>query len=220
VIDQTTMPLLECGCAQPAFSGPSGSPSVSVLFAREDSIYKLMANVDVWDAQRDARNFAGGMPVVAHPPCRAWGCLRHQAKPIAGEKDLAPWAVEQVRRCGGVLEHPAGSTLWPTLGLPEPGQTDLAGGWTLEIEQYHWGHRAAKKTRLYIVGITPAELPPMPRRDGKPTHVVTNGHGFRKGDPRFRSRVTDREREATPLALAQWLVNVARLCGENTEVSD
>jgi hypothetical protein len=84
----------------------SGSAQVAVLFAREDSIYKTMPNVDVWDAARNALNWQGGCPVIAHPPCRAWGRLRHFAKPVDGEKDLARWAVAQVRKWGGVLEHP------------------------------------------------------------------------------------------------------------------
>jgi hypothetical protein len=37
---------------------PSGSV-VAVLFAREDSIYKTMPNVDVWDAARNALNWQG-----------------------------------------------------------------------------------------------------------------------------------------------------------------
>lgn len=43
---------------------------VAVLFARQDSHYKSIAGVDVWDIDRDARKWPGGMPVVAHPPCR------------------------------------------------------------------------------------------------------------------------------------------------------
>lgn len=40
------------------------------------------------------------------------------------EKALALWAVEQVRKFGGVLEHPKRSTLWPAAGLPEIEERD------------------------------------------------------------------------------------------------
>lgn len=45
--------------------------TVAVLFARTDSVYRSLPDVEVYDIERDARTFAGGMPVVAHPPCRA-----------------------------------------------------------------------------------------------------------------------------------------------------
>jgi len=91
--------------------------TVAVLFADRDSIYKTLPGVDVYDVDRDARTFPGGMPVVAHPPCRLWGNVwaNHPnplQKPDPQEKDLALFAVDAVRRCGGVLEHPASSRLW------------------------------------------------------------------------------------------------------------
>ena len=30
---------------------------------------------DCWDIERNALNWPGGNPIVAHPPCRAWGQL-------------------------------------------------------------------------------------------------------------------------------------------------
>lgn len=106
---------------------------VAVLFARADSIYKTMPGCDVYDIERDARTWPGGCPVVAHPPCRAWGRLRKFAKPRDDEKSLGPWAVEQVRTWGGVLEHPAESTLFAHCGMPRPGQfPDEHGGWSVE----------------------------------------------------------------------------------------
>ena len=185
---------------------------VAVLFARADSHYKACAGVDVWDAGRDARKWPGGARVVAHPPCRAWGALRFVAKPRADEKDLARLAVAHVRRYGGVLEHPAASTLWKDCALAEPGTIDAAGGRCITVNQWHWGHKASKPTRLYFVGLRYDELPPQPRRADAPTHCISQGHGVRLGHPRFLPRVTDAEREHTPPAFALWLVDFARRC--------
>jgi len=94
--------------------------TVAVLFARADSVYKQLPGTDVYDMERDARIYDGPHPVVAHPPCRAWGRLRSFANPRPDERNLARLAVAMVREFGGVLEHPAGSTLWSAQGLPPP----------------------------------------------------------------------------------------------------
>ncbi|WOB24765.1 MULTISPECIES: hypothetical protein [Xanthomonas] len=187
---------------------------VAILFARADSIYKTLPGCDVYDIERDARTFQGGMPVVAHPPCRAWGSLKHFAKPAPGEKELAIWAVDQVRACGGVLEHPAGSQLWPTMALPSPRgmERDRWGGWTLAIWQSWWGHRADKATKLYVVGCEPADIPDFPLRLGLSTHVVSTSSSIRVGHPMYRPQLRKAEREHTPPPLAEWLVELARRC--------
>lgn len=191
---------------------------VAVLFARADSFYKTIPECDVWDAERDARRWQGGAPVVAHPPCRAWGGLRALANPRHDEKALAPWAVQQVRRFGGVLEHPKRSQLWPHCGLPATGERDEFGGWTLPIFQSWWGHRAEKATLLYIVGCEPANVPAMPLVLGDATHVIgaggrrRDGGRLHKGDAGWRPEVTKAEREHTPPALAKWLVELAQRC--------
>lgn len=197
-------------------------PLVAVLFARADSAYRQLEGVDVWDEARDARRWTGGVPVIAHPPCRAWGRLAHMAKPLEHEKELARWAVAQVRRWGGVLEHPHASRLWADQQMPPAGQRDAFGGWTFPITQHWWGHRAEKRTWLYIVGVGAAGLPDMPPLQlGRGTHVVAqdsrgrrerSGNRVRPGDPEWRPSVTHAEREATPIALARWLVELARRC--------
>lgn len=189
---------------------------VAVLFARRDSVYKALPGCDVFDADRDARTYAGSLPVVAHPPCRSWGRLRAFATPAPGERDLALFAVDQLRRCGGVLEHPAWSTLFAAAGLPGPGLRDGFGGWTLPILQSAWGHRADKATWLYIVGIEPAQLPVIPYRMGQASHVIAqrrtrpDGSRIRKGDPEWKPETSKAEREHTPVDLARWLVELAR----------
>jgi hypothetical protein len=89
------------------------------------------------------------------------------ANPRPDEKDLAWFALEKVRKNGGVLEHPKGSRLWKEASLPLPGEfPDEHGGFTLLIDQYHFGHVARKWTHLYIVGIEPKDLPEIPIRGG------------------------------------------------------
>lgn len=99
--------------------------TVAVLCAARNSVYHEMEGVDVFDALRGARSFAGGMPVIAHPPCRAWSAYcAHQAKPAPGEKELGIWCAEQVRENGGVLEQPAHSRLFDAAKLPKPVHLD------------------------------------------------------------------------------------------------
>lgn len=186
---------------------------VAVLFARADSNYKQIPGCDVWDIERDARRWEGNCPVVAHPPCRAWGRLRHMANPRPDEKQLAHFAVANIQKFGGVLEHPAYSTLWKAASLPLPGERDQFGGWTLPILQFWWGHRAAKATWLYIVGCSPATLPDIPLVLGEAPCVVGTS-GRRKDGTRLADRpeISKAEREHTPQALAEWLVELARRC--------
>lgn len=183
---------------------------VAVLFARSDSVYKTLPQLDVYDAERDARTWPGGCPAVAHPPCRGWGRLRHFAKPRHDEKDLALFAVDAVRAYGGVLEHPEASSLWAAAGLPRPGARDEFGGFTFPCSQKWWGHRSEKKTWLYIVGIHPGALPAFPIALHEATHTV----GLYSGRNRAtcRPEIGKAEREHTPPDLARWLVDLASRC--------
>lgn len=186
------------------------APTVAVLFARADSIYKTISGLDVFDLARDARTYKGELPVVAHPPCRAWGRLRHFAKPRPDEKMLACFAIDTVRRVGGVVEHPASSSLWETCGLPRPGAGfDDYGGWSLEVPQKWWGHLAAKNTWLYIVGVSPRSIPDIPFTLGEASHVVASS-SLKKGGREIRRELPRHLREATPPAFATWLVELAK----------
>lgn len=181
--------------------------TISVLFARVDSNYKSIPGCDVWDADRDALNWPGGGPVIAHPPCRAWGVLKHLAKPKPNERDLALFAIEMVRKWGGVLEHPSGSELWKTMRIPDADLFgDEYGGYTVKIDQYDFGHVANKPTRLYVCGCELRELPIMPpKKRGKAQKSIT-------GQVPGTARCTQREREYTPPELAAWMVDLATRC--------
>lgn len=157
---------------------------VAALFVCRSSPYWELG-CDCFDLARDARTFVGAARVIAHPPCRAWGRYRHVAKPRPDEAELALWALDLVRRNGGVLEHPASSRLWQHL---RPGET------TLLIRQADFGHRAEKLTRLFYAGLPPVPL--MPESVLGP--FVPVEHMGRQ------------ERERTPRPLAEWLVTWCR----------
>jgi len=164
------------------------------LYTRRDSIYKKLG-LECYDIDRDARTYPGIAPVIAHPPCRAWANLRGLAKPRKDEPFLALHAVDMVRMYGGVLEHPAGSRLWPEV-LPLPGSRfDAWGGWSLSIDQSWWGHPCRKRTFLYIKGIAPSRIPAHPIGG-----VIT----------RTDENISKADREHTPIALAEWLIELCQ----------
>lgn len=53
----------------------SGSRPVAVLCVQRRTQYRDLPGVECYDIDRDVRTFAGGMPVVAHPPCRSWSAF-------------------------------------------------------------------------------------------------------------------------------------------------
>lgn len=167
----------------------------AVLCTRADSVY-IGLGADCFDLARDARTYKGTAPVVAHPPCRAFGKLAHMAKPRDDEKALGFWCRETVRICGGVLEHPAHSTLFPHGLLP--GARDECGGWLLPIRQQWFGHPCRKDTWLYIVGCDPADVPRIP---------LVLGDASRTVESQDRAAC-----ERTPSELAQWLLDLAVRC--------
>lgn len=193
---------------------------VSALYIDPRGPYPRMADVDCWDASRDARIYAGPWPVVAHPPCGPWGALRHMRVPNRERRTTdatcGPIAVEQVRRWGGVLEQPARSRLWWHCGLPQPGEFhDAFGGYSVEVCQVSWGHVARKRTWLYVVGVPQAVVVEGIRTGGTPTHWVSGGRLHdRKGSggvvPPGIKVCSAQQRRRTPPAFAAWLVSLAR----------
>jgi hypothetical protein len=191
-----------------------GKPAVrevAALYVDPRGPYPRMVGVDCWDATRDAQLYAGPWPVVAHPPCGPWGRLRHLCRNQPAE--LAPLAVAQVQRWGGVLEHPAWSRLFHALRLPRPGELpDEHGGYTVAVDQCDWGHVARKATWLYVVGYPRAALRFPPRRE--PTHWISGARRRIKTTgglvPPGIKICSAQQRRRTPPAFAAWLVALAR----------
>lgn len=180
---------------------------VAALYIDPRGPYPKIPGVDCWDEARDARLYDGPHPVVAHPPCGPWG----QFKMFCTKQDkaLAPLAVAQVRRFGGVLEHPRYSRLFPHCLMPLPGELpDAFGGYTIELDQCEWGHVARKPTWLYTVGTRTFERSPFP--DRQPTHSMANGRGELLADGTKRKRCSAQQRRRTPQLFAEYLVRLAR----------
>lgn len=200
------------------------SERIAALYVDRHGPYFGRADVDAWDTERDARQYAGPDPIVAHPPCGPWGRLQHLYK--GDEHDCGPRAVDQVRAYGGVLEHPAGSRLWRACGLPRPGELpDAWGGVSVEVEQVRWGHVARKRTWLYLVGLRDVGEMPPPR---EPTHWIS---GFRSSNGRaYPARYkrngcavppgikvcSAEQRRRTPAAFADWLIGLAKSARKET----
>lgn len=180
--------------------------TVAALYIDPLGPYPLMSGVESWDEARDARRYAGPHPVVAHPPCGPWGMLARRCK--KQDASLGPIAFAQVRRFGGVLEHPAASRLFRACDAPHPGELpDAFGGVTLAVEQVEWDHKCRKPTWIYLVGVRPDRYPRMPPR--KPTHGIWHGESERRHGSRLIA--ASREiRRRTPPAFAEFLVELAR----------
>lgn len=143
---------------------------IAALYVAPRGIYYGLPHVEPWGLpERDARLYPGPHPVVAHPPCARWcrlaGLVEARYPHLRrGEDDgCFEAALRSVRTWGGVLEHPAYTDAWPAFGLPAPRshgwQGGLCGGWTAEVAQLHYGHRARKATWLYVYGVAAENLP-------------------------------------------------------------
>ena len=172
--------------------------AVAILCAARKSVYHAMQGIEVYDVIRDARTFTGGMPVVAHPPCRGWSAkCRHQAKPEPGEMELGIWCCNQVKQWGGVLEQPAWSHLFVAAGLPTP-MHRIDDLWTIQVEQYWWGFPTPKPTWLCFSHIDPVDIQ-------LPFRLRVSG----SLQVKFK-QLSSRKRSMTTPKFAEWLVDVAR----------
>ncbi len=197
------------------------SPIVAALFVDPRGPYASDPRCDCWPESRDARKYAGPLPVVAHPPCGPWGSLAHMKVPNRERRtqdaDCMQYAVAAVRKFGGVLEQPARSRAFRAFGMPWPGELpDEFGGRTIEVCQVEWGHVARKRTWIYCV--TNANIGDAPFAGRDPTHWVSGGRlHTRKGSggivPDGIKVCSAQQRRRTPPAFAEALIKLAANSG-------
>ncbi len=199
-----------------ARAGRGVSFDVAALYVDPRGPYPKMPGVDCWDEARDARNYTGPWPVVAHPPCGRWCRLAAMVEAVYGYRrgddgGCFAAALAAVRAHGGVLEHPAWSEAWPAHGLPTPArwgwQRGFNGEWVCEVSQAAYDHRAPKPTWLLFVGTDP----PPANWARPPARGVISGARNRCKVP-LGKRVWSREASRTPPAFAEFLIALARSC--------
>ena len=195
---------------------------VDALFIDPRGVYpKLLGPEHCWGEDRDARTYAGSGPVLLHPPCAAWCLLAgvREARygyPRGEDGGLFAFALETLRRCGGVLEHPAYSKAWDRYGLTKPrkgegwlyeGEAVGGGVWVCQVSQCAYGHAARKRTWLiYVGGRAPYDLNwSEPFVSGSVVISGSNNHGV---NPSAR-RMWTREAKATPPLFAAELISLA-----------
>lgn len=214
--------------ADPEAAAPVSSVQVAALFVATGGVYFGLPGVDPWDETRDARKYGGPFPVVAHPPCERWGRYwsggpsAKVRRKLGDDGGCFKSALENVRKWGGVLEHPEASHAFAAHGLARArwraGWMSAADsrGYVCCVAQGNYGHRARKLTWLYAVG---CELPdldwtiPEPRsRLDYGFHSATERKALRRTiAPKVNAtRLHARENLATPILFREMLLCLAR----------
>jgi hypothetical protein len=194
--------------------------TIAALYVYADGPYASVPDCDVWDEARDARNYDGPHPVVAHPPCSRWCRLAGLVEARWGHKrgddgGCFEHALSCVRRFGGVLEHPAYSDAWSRFDLPRPSrsggwQRGICGGWSCHVEQGRYGHPAKKATWLYAYGVDLPELRWGSEPDNASKALVSWCGNRVSAGMEGRPRVGKRAASVTPPAFLDVLVAMAR----------
>lgn len=191
---------------------------VAALYVQPDGCYANLPDVDAWPEARDARNYNGPFPVVAHPPCQLWGAMANVNFARWGGDHNRPGndgacfssALACVRMFGGVLEHPAKTKAWAHHKLEKPsgvGWKRISNNeWVCEVWQSAYGHLANKATWLFYRGTNP----PFELRweKIKGTHQI--GFHDQRGKSANKPTLSKRNANATPLEFRDELLRLAR----------
>ncbi len=200
---------------------------IAALFVDRRGPYWGRDDVDAWDIERDARDYAGPYSVLAHPPCDRFGRYWSGGPSVKVRRELGDdggcfaSALASVRRYGGVVEHPEASHAWRIFGILTPPKTGgwlFVGGyshdaWTCCVEQGHYGHPARKATWLYYDGPQPPDL------IWGPSSGVRLDEGFHSKAERDAARAAGRapikrlsttQNIVTPAPFAELLISLAR----------
>lgn len=191
---------------------------IAALFVETNGVYFNVPDVDPWDKERNALNYNGEYPVVAHPPCQLWGRFAKinyarwggdHNKP-GNDGGLFKHALKCVREYGGVLEHPASTYAWEHYGLVKPKGVGWINTreneWVCEVWQSAYGHLARKKTWLFYCGKQKPKELLWDRLKG--SHQI--GFYDQRGKGKNKPTLSGKKASATPLAFRDELIELAR----------
>jgi hypothetical protein len=196
---------------------------IAALYVETNGCYFNLPGVDPWDINRDARNYAGPFPVVAHPPCQRWGrfsegSMTKKTERTGDDDGCFQSALYALCFYGGVLEHPAHSKAWDAYHLLKPSKSGWTwipsrGLWTCEVEQGHYGHPARKKTWLLVRGPKPPELIWGPCEQRLPAKRLAE-RGYESARRcGIIANMCSKHRQRTPPQFRDLLLSIAATCG-------
>jgi len=191
---------------------------IAALYVETNGCYYGLPDIDPWDEKRDARNYRGPHPVIAHPPCQLWGNMAYVNYARWGGEHNKPkndggcfsHAFNSVKLYGGILEHPAFTRAWKEYNIPKPngiGWVNHGNFWVCEVWQSAYGHQARKRTWLFYCGErAPHELR-WDRLDG--THQI--GFHDQRGKARNKPTISGKKASATPIEFRDELIDLVRM---------
>jgi len=188
---------------------------ISALFVQKNGVY-FQNGIDSWHEERDARKYNGNNPVIAHPPCQLWGNMAFVNFARWGGEHNKPFndggcfesALQNVNRCGGVLEHPSKTRAFAYFEIEKPnkiGWCKFEKYWVCEVWQSAYGHRANKATWLYYVG----NKPPFELNWERPKGTHQVGFQDQRGKSKNKPTLSKKEANATPLEFRDMLIRLA-----------
>jgi hypothetical protein len=193
--------------------------TIAALFVDPAGVYAGLPDVELWDEARDARQYVGPWPVVAHPPCNRWTVplayvnQTRYGHRVGDDGGCFEAALAAVRTWGGVLEHPRDSIAWSRFELPRPRRecwvaSLLDVGVATVVDQHAYGHPCKKETWLYYVGPEPPPMRWARAPAGLPVVSWLRGAAWYR--EHGRKAITRAEASATPIAFRDVLLEMAR----------
>ena len=135
---------------------------------------------------------------------RRWGAK------VGDDGGCFEFALRQVVRLGGVLEHPAASLAFARFGIPKPKRQGWnqhsPRAWVCEVWQSAYGHKCHKRTWLLYIGARPPFELDWRRDKSLATHQV--GGGIHTGN-RNLPRCPSSETHLSPILFAETMVRLA-----------
>ena len=207
---------------------------IAALYVDEKGVYSGLPHVEVWGVSKDARNYNGPYPIVAHPPCKRWGSF-WMGSPRKGCPRLKKGdddgcfesVLGQVRKFGGIIEHPRNSAAWEWFGINKPHYmggwivADTHGGFTCCVDQSRYGHKAPKATWLYAYNV---EIPNLKWGLGYAEKRISNLDVDKSSMELFDRKIyrnktykdmyiSKKERYTTPPEFRDLLISIAQSAG-------